>query len=518
MSAISLLPQPLSLVEKTGSAALHKNVKLTSDKELTAYIPLLAHVLQTLPGCRPEPVDSSREATLRLRYAPALWDLGEEGYRLETDPSGITITTRTRAGVFYAAQTLLQLVPESAFTGSGVGSEAIALPAVTICDRPRFAWRGIMLDVARHFFSVAYLRTFIDRLAAFKFNVLHLHLTDDQGWRVEIKAFPRLTQIGSQRPQTLVGHFNSEPHVFDGMPYGGFYTQEELRDLVAYALERGVTIVPEIDLPGHMQAAICAYPAWGNLDTPVEVSTVWGISIHTLNAKDETVAAMKTILSEVMEIFPGPYIHIGGDEAKKEEWQTSAHAQEKIRALGLHDEHGLQSWYIRQMEAHIAAAGRRLIGWSEILEGGLAPGAAVTSWLGEKAAIAAARAGQDAVLCDQRSLYFDYYQNTPAREPLAIGGLTTTRNVYDYEPLPACLNTAERAHILGAQGQLWTEYIPDAAQLEYMLFPRGLALAERLWSPADQRDWADFTRRLSPHLRALERQGANFYRGPLEAE
>jgi hexosaminidase len=432
--------------------------------------------------------------SLELRLDPSLAG-GPESYRLSVTPDGISITGGSAAGVFYGAQTLRQLGPD--------------YPCVEIGDTPRFGWRGALVDVGRHFMPIEALYQFVDALALYKFNVLHLHLTEDQGWRIEIKKYPRLTEVGSMRSETMLG--NEVKDGFDGKPHGGFYTQDELRALVAYAAERFVTIMPEVELPGHSQAAIAAYPELGCTGEQLAVRNPWGVSENIYNPSDATLQFLRDVFDEVLDIFPSTFIHIGGDEAPKAQWKTSPIAQARIKEQGLKDEDELQSWFIGQMERYLASKGRRLVGWDEILEGGLPAGATVMSWRGEGGGIEAAKSGHDVIMSPGEYVYLDHYQSAKkASEPRAIGGCTTLRRVYDYEPIPAALTATEAKHVLGAQGQLWTEYIPTPAQLEYMAFPRLCALAEVLWLPAEQKDFDSFWERLEGDLPRLAVRGVNF--------
>ena len=389
------------------------------------------------------------------------------------------------------------------------------LPEVHIEDAPRFRWRGQHLDVGRHFFSVEEVCKFIDLLALHRLNVCHLHLTEDQGWRIEIKKYPRLTEVGSIRESTLIGHFEDRPRRYDKTPYGGFYTQEDIKKIVDFAARRHITLVPEIDMPGHMVAAITAYPELGNFNIQTRVRCHWGISQSVLNVEESTVDFMKDVLDEVMDLFPGRFIHVGGDEAPKFEWSESERAQERMAELGLKSEDELQSWFIRQMDAHITAAGRRLIGWDEILEGGLAKGATVMSWRGEVGGIEAINQGHDVVMAPYEKVYFDYYQAEPTdKEPLAIGGMTKLETVYGYEPIPKEISPDKRHLVLGAQGQLWTEYMSTMHHVEYMGFPRICALSEVLWmNPADK-DYPDFLERLKAHRSRLRLLTVNAHPQP----
>lgn len=432
--------------------------------------------------------------TLVLALDPSL---PKEGYILRVRPDAIELRASDHQGACWGLQTLLQLLREG------------TLPALEIEDFPRFTWRGGHLDVCRHFMPLDFVKRFIDLLAMHKFNTFHWHLTEDQGWRIEIKRYPKLTEIGAWREETVVGHAR-EPQGFDGQRHGGFYTQDEAREIVAYARRRGITVVPEIEMPGHAQAAVASYPELGQAPGPVKVWTTFGVTEHVYNVSDFTLEFLRNVLDEVMDIFPGPYIHIGGDECPKTEWKQSPAAQERIQAEGLKDEDELQSWFIRQFDAYLSSKGRKLVGWDEILEGGLAPGATVMSWRGEEGGIEAAKQGKDVVMTPGTWTYFDHYQSENRdTEPLAIGGCTPLQKVYGYEPIPAGLPDSARARVLGSQFQTWTEYMPNPQHVEFMILPRMLALAEVLWSPADLRNWDDFLPRCRSAVAWLDSRGVN---------
>jgi hexosaminidase len=445
------------------------------------------------------------DASLRTGGRPDLpaFDPAAEAYLLTVDTAGVRLAAATPAGVFRGLQTLAQLVEG--------GAEA-RVHAVEIRDRPRFGYRGMHLDVGRHLFPVEFIERYIDVLARFRMNVFHWHLTEDQGWRIEIGAYPELTRVGAWRTETQVGR-RDEGLGGDGTRYGGFYTREDVRRVVRYAAERHVTVIPEIEMPGHARAAIAAYPELGCGYDSATVATTWGIHEEIFCPSETTFEFLETVLTEVMELFPSPYIHIGGDEAPKAAWERSEVAQEVIRREGLGDEHELQSWFIRRIEAFLNANGRRLIGWDEILEGGLPPNATVMSWRGMEGGIDAARAGHDVIMTPTNHAYFDYYQGDPAREPLAIGGFVPLERVYELEPVPPELTEAEARHILGGQANLWTEYVRTPGQAQYMAYPRALAMAEALWSPPDVRDLDHFLARLPHALRRLDRLGV-VYRVP----
>lgn len=445
-----------------------------------------------------------------------------EAYELTVTAQGVELRASALPGIFYGLQTLGQLIPglrnaPGALSPGAIpnlrvepgGTSPWATPTVDIEDLPRFPYRGMHLDVARHFFPVPFVKRYIDLLAAYKMNVFHWHLTEDQGWRLEILRYPRLTEVGSCRAETILEK-NFDPYIGDGTPYCGHYTQEEIREVVAYARDRFITVIPEIEMPGHSVAALAAYPELACTPGPFQVHTVWGVTRDIFCPSEETFRFLEGVLEEVMELFPSPYIHIGGDEVPKDRWRESDLAQEVIRREGLADEEELQSWFIRRVEAFLNANGRNLMGWDEILEGGLAPNATVMSWRGTAGGIEAARAGHDVVMTPNSHVYFDHYQGDSLQEPLAIGGFSPLERVYAFEPVPEELSPAEARHVLGGQANLWTEYIETPEHAEYMLLPRMLALAEVVWSPEGRRHWEEFTRRLPPHLERLDAAGINY--------
>jgi hexosaminidase len=429
-----------------------------------------------------------------------------EKYELEVSAQDIHLEAPTAAGAFYGLETLRQLAR------APVDLPTWSIPAVEIEDTPRFPYRGMHLDVGRHFFPVSFIKRYIDLLAAYKMNVFHWHLTEDQGWRLEIQGYPRLAEVASCRSETILEK-NFDPYVGDGEEYCGYYTQAEAREIVEYARERFITVMPEIEMPGHSVAALAAYPEFGCTPGPFEVATVWGVHQDIYCPREETFAFLEDVLTEVMEIFPSPYIHIGADEAPKTVWEESELAQEVIRREGLADEHELQSWFIRRIEEFLNANGRRLMGWDEILEGGLAPNATVMSWRGMEGGIEAAQQGHDVVMTPTGYAYFDYYQGDSIGEPLAIGGNLPLERVYSLEPVPPELNESEAGHILGAQANMWTEYIKTTEHLEYMLLPRMLAMSEVAWSPAEQKVFEHFTERLLKHFARFDEWGVT-YRDP----
>ena len=516
--SVAIIPRPSSLTMGRGSFVLSPRTTIWSDRADSAVARALARDLSPATGydlaVRIGAPRSGSRIVFR-RAAARDTSLGAEGYRLDVTPNVITITASAPAGAFYATQSLRQLLPVQIFRVARVDGVRWQVPAVSIVDRPRFAWRGMHLDVSRHFMPKEFVKKYIDLLALQKMNRFHWHLTDDQGWRIEIKKYPRLTSVGAWRGRTLIGHEQSDTthNVYDNKRHGGFYTQDDIREIVAYARDRFVTIVPEIEMPGHSQAAIAAYPSLGNFGDSVGVWDQWGVTPHILNPSDTTIRFMQDVLTEVMALFPGSYIHTGGDEAPKTEWKASPRAQAGMKRLGLGDENQLQSWFTTQIDAFLTAHGRRLVGWDEILEGGLAPNAVVMSWRGTAGGIAAARAGHDVVMAPGDHTYFDKYQSqNQAAEPLAIGGYLPIDTVYAYEPVPAELEPQCASHILGAQGQVWTEYSEGPKNVEYMAYPRACALAEVLWTPKDRRDFADFTRRLGVHEKRLQILDVNYRR------
>ena len=504
----AIVPRPAHVTVQPGAFALNAGTVVVTDRSLRGLGELLGDYLFPATGLRLAVRIAAPAGTqvISIRIDTSLARLGDEGYRLDVGRSRVAIRAYRAAGAFYGIETLRQLLPPAIFRQAELPGVAWSIPAIAIEDVPRFAWRGVHLDVARHFMPKEFVKKVIDLAALHKLNRFHWHLTDDQGWRLEIKQYPRLTQVGAWRRQTIIGRpdQDSTKWRFDGQPHGGFYTQDDIREIVAYARARFVTIVPEIEMPGHSQAAIAAYPELGNRGDTLPVWTAWGVDENILNPGDATVLFYQNVLSEVMALFPGRWIHIGGDEAPKTQWKASPLAQARIRELGLKDENELQSWFTHRMDEFLTAHGRRLVGWDEILEGGLAPNAVVMSWRGVDGGIAAARAGHDVVMAPGSHTYFDHYQSADTvAEPLAIGGYLPLDTVYAFEPVPTALTANEARYVLGAQGQLWTEYIPDPKRAEYMVFPRVCALAEVLWTPREERDYVDFIRRLATHLERL---------------
>ena len=435
--------------------------------------------------------------------------LADEGYALEILPESIIIKAKTDQGAFYAVQSLRQLLPPKFENGTFKENE-IAIPSVTIKDKPQFSYRGMHLDVGRHMFSVDFIKKYIDALAMLKMNTFHWHLTEDQGWRIEIKKYPKLQEIAAFRNETLIGHYSEQPHQFDGKKYGGYYTQDEIKEVVAYAQKRFVTVIPEIELPGHSQAAIAAYPELGCTENQVEVATKWGVFEDIYCPKEETFAFLEDVLDEVLALFPSKYIHIGGDEAPKTRWKNCKHCQALIKKEGLKDEHELQSYFISRIEKYLNTKGRQIIGWDEILEGGLAPNATVMSWRGINGAIEAAKQHHNVVMTPTSHCYFDYYQSENDDEPIAIGGFLPLEKVYSFNPIPDELNEQEAKYVLGAQGNIWTEYMKTSEHVEYMAFPRVLAMSEVVWSKQENKNYPDFVKRVENFHKRLDALNINY--------
>ncbi|MCK5821245.1 MAG: family 20 glycosylhydrolase [Bacteroidales bacterium] len=496
-NSVELIPEPVSLTQKSGSITLSNQSTISiSNNEIDYIITYLANRLNQIADIRINPTESN--ATIKLLVNPELADsIGNEGYVLKSTKKAILIEAKTEAGLFYGVQTFLQLVSNNG-----------TFPIVEVYDYPRFAWRGYMLDVSRHFMPKEYIFKVLDYLAIHKLNTFHMHLVDDQGWRIEIKQYPKLTDIGAWRVDREHLHWNAREKQKPGekASYGGFYTQDDIREIVAYAQKRQITIIPEIEMPGHTNAAIAAYPQYACTSGPFTVlpGGVWPITDIYCAGKDETFEFLQNILSEVLELFPSKYIHIGGDEAHKKEWKTCADCQKRIHDEGLKDEHELQSYFITRIEKFLNANGRQLIGWDEILEGGLAPNAAVMSWRGVKGGIAAAKSNHLVVMSPNSHCYFDYYQGKPELEPLAIGGFLPLEKVYSFEPIPEELTEEEAKYIFGVQANLWTEYVSTTEHADYMTFPRLCALAEVAWSQKSKKDFPDFAKRLNKHLNYLD--------------
>jgi hexosaminidase len=504
---LNIIPQPQSVTPGDGTFTLDASTSIQAVPEAEAVAQYLAEGLRTPTGY-PVPVQAAAANVIRLTQA----DLGPEGYVLTVTPAAVEIQASGLSGWFYGVQTLRQMLPVAIESQEAVTNVAWTVPAVRIEDAPRFPWRGLHLDVGRHFYPVEFVKKYLDLMALHKLNVFHWHLTEDQGWRIEIKQYPKLTEVGSQRAATP---YPSDRNKLDGQPYGGYYTQDEVREVVAYAQARGITVVPEIEMPGHAVAALASYPELGcEGQDHYEVRPFWGIAEEVFCAGQEaTFTFLENVLTEVLDLFPSEFIHIGGDECPKVRWKACPRCQATIQREGLKDEYELQSYFIHRIEKFLNANGRRLIGWDEILEGGLAPNATVMSWRGSQGGIDAASAGHDVVMTPNTHCYFDYYQSEDkASEPPAIGRYLPLETVYTFDPTEG-IPADKHPHVLGGQGNLWTEYLPTAQLVEYMAFPRTTALAERVWSAPDADDYTGFRQRLGTHLQRLDYLGVN-YRDP----
>jgi hexosaminidase len=490
---LPLVPAPSDITRGSGITTIANGTAIATpagDTGAAAAARLLAAHVLTERGLTLRTADNGA-----IRFVRDAAIKGAEAYRLTVTAAGVTIAASGDAGLLYGAMSLAQLVSPDANFG-----QPARVPVMTIDDAPRFAWRGLMIDTARHFQPMPSLYAIVDQMASVKLNTLHLHLTDDQGWRFEVKAYPKLTSVGGWRTPPSTG---GAP----GPRVGGFYTQSELRKLVAYAKERGVVIVPEINVPGHAQALVAAYPELGVIGDVPQVSNEWGVNPYLFNPNPKGIAFVKAVLDEVMAVFPGTYIHLGGDEAVKDQWERSIEVQAQMKRLGIKDENGLQSWMVDQFGEYLASKGRRLIGWDEILEGGLPPSASVMSWRGEKGAVDAANQNHDVVLTPAPTLYLDSLQSDRSDEPPGRLSISTLKDVYSYEPMPAGIAADKAHHVLGAQGNAWAEYIVTPYQMQHLLFPRAAAIAEITWSAKAQRDFPGFLDRVQPQIRRWRRSG-----------
>lgn len=506
-----IVPLPHEIVTAQGNPfVLKSGVKILypeGNDKMQRNAQFLADYLKTATG-KDFAIEAGTEGANAIVLALGGENENAEAYQLKVTADGVTITGTTEAGVFYGIQSLRKSLPIA------VGAE-VSLPAVEINDAPRFSYRGAHFDTSRHFFTVDEVKEYIDMMVLHNMNRFHWHITEDQGWRLEIKKYPKLTEIGSKRAETVIGHNSGE---YDGKPYGGFYTQDEAREIVAYAAERYVTVIPEIDLPGHMQAALAAYPELGCTGGPYEVWKIWGVSEDVLCAgNDQVLKFLEDVYAELIDIFPSEYIHVGGDECPKVRWAQCPKCQARIKALGLKSddkhtkEERLQSFVINHIEKFLNEHGRQIIGWDEILEGGLAPNATVMSWRGEAGGIEAAKQHHNVIMTPNTYLYFDYYQSKDTdTEPMAIGGYLPLERVYSYEPMPTSLTPEEQKYITGVQANLWTEYIPTFSQAQYMVLPRWAALSEVQWSAPEDKNYDDFVSRLSRLIHWYDAEGYNY--------
>lgn len=510
---LNLIPYPNEVILHEGTFAFSPQTKIVVKNEsLNSDVAIFNDYLEKNYGFKLEIVPSVLKTGNFISFEYPDFEAGfKENYHLEINPARINILAEGNgAGAFYALQTLIQLLPPQEMRSLSKAPQKIfQLPCVYIKDKPRYQWRGMHLDVCRHFFPTSFIKKYIDILAMYKLNTFHWHLTEDQGWRIEIKKYPKLTSIGAWRNGTMVGKYSDKK--FDTIRYGGFYTQEEIKEVVAYATARHITVVPEIEMPGHSLAAIAAYPWLSCTGQKQEVAKGWGVFDDVYCSKDSTFQFLQDVLDEVISLFPGKYIHIGGDECPKTRWKTCSKCQARIKELHLKDEHELQSYFITRIEKYLNSKGKQIIGWDEILEGGLAPNATVMSWRGTDGGIAAAKQKHNVVMSPGKPCYFDHYQsNNKSTEPLAIGGFNPLDSVYNYNPTPKVLNEQEAQYILGAQGNVWTEYILNKKQVEYMAVPRLIALSEVLWTEPEHKNFDQFVLRLKNNSAILDKMNVNY--------
>lgn len=505
----AIIPQPVNIQMNDGFFTIDSKTSIyfNNSKELTTTAHYLANAIKNIAGFDL----ATRPATnkfIQLLIAKLVVN-NEEGYEIKVTPSSIVVKANSRVGILYGIQSLLQTLPAIRT------NEVLQVPCMSITDYPRFKWRGMHLDVSRHFFGPEVIKEYIDLMASYKMNTFHWHLVDDQGWRIEIKKYPLLTSVGAWRVDHTDKVWGDRPQAKKGEQptYGGYYTQQQLKEIVSYALARNITIIPEIEMPGHVASAIASYPELSCTQIPqlpLTGGNYTNMSSNYCAGNDSVFTFLQNVLTEVMDIFPSTYIHIGGDEVEKDPWKKCTKCQARIKAEGLKDENELQSYFIKRIEKFIVSKKRKMIGWDEILEGGLAPEATVMSWRGESGGIEAAKMKHDVIMTPGNPCYFDHYQAGPEGEPLAIGGMNTLSSVYNYEPVPKELNVEEAKYVLGAQGNVWAEYITTPEQLEYMVLPRMQALAEVLWTSAANKNWNDFSQRLQFHFKKFEQQGLHY--------
>ena len=527
---VIIIPEPVSLEIHSGNFNFNAATNIIAGKLTMHEAKMLNLYLKKLYGFT-LPVKSklgNNQNGTSIIFKLLITSDRKDAYNLNVDANKITISSAGNEGLFYGIQSLLQLLPETKDNSITTG---FPIPQLSIKDYPRFQYRGMHLDVGRHFFDVDFIKKYIDYLAYHKFNTFHWHLTEDQGWRIEIKKYPLLTSVGGFRNGTIIGRYPGTEN--DHQREGGFYTQQQIKEIVKYAKDRFITIIPEIEMPGHASAAIAAYPQlscfpnestkieantpWSGSRTGKQVQQTWGVFDDVFCPSEYTFKFLENVLDEVMQLFPSKYIHIGGDECPKTAWERSAYCQKLIKNKNLKDEHGLQSYFIQRIEKYLNSKGRKIIGWDEILEGGLAPNATVMSWRGEEGGIAAAQQHHNVIMTPGAFCYLDHSQ-TKNEDSVTIGGYLPLDTVYSYEPIPKELNDSEAHYVLGAQGNVWTEYMANPQKVEYMIFPRMSALSEVLWSPKDSRDMNRFSSELTDMYKRYELWGANYYKAPISSE
>src|SRR5574343_335484 len=499
---LNIIPKPNSVEIKKGHFVLNKETVIVADED-SFEAKYLQNEINNRTGLELK-ISSKYRSKNSIQFGIKIHDttnFDREQYNIEVWKNKVHISAFSHQGIFYGIQTLVQMIPYEK-------SNEIKLNEISILDQPKFKWRGMHLDVCRHFFPKDFIKKYIDYLAMYKMNTFHWHLTDDQGWRIEIKKYHKLTEVGAWRNGSMIGHYTDQ--TFDDIRHGGFYTQDEIKEIVAYAKERHITIVPEIEMPGHALAALASYPEFSCTGGPFEVGKTWGVLEDVFCPKDETFTFLENVLTEVIALFPSEYIHIGGDESPKVRWKSCPHCQKRIKDENLKDEHELQSYFIQRIEKFLNSKGRKIIGWDEILEGGLAPNAAVMSWRGTEGGIAATKQKHFVVMSPGSHCYFDHYQGEPKNEPIAFGGYTNVEKVYSFNPIPKELSEEQSKYILGAQANLWTEYINTPGHVEYMLFPRIAALSEVVWGTSNPKEYKEFEKRLISHFEIYDKKGINY--------
>ncbi|MFA3784221.1 beta-N-acetylhexosaminidase [Melioribacteraceae bacterium 4301-Me] len=523
---LPIVPYPSQIISSDGNFVFNQQTRIIYDFENKKQSSIADYLATTLKKSTGYPFEFEKDTNnVKSNYISFNYikdeQLGQEGYELTISPSKILIEANEDAGLFYAVQTLLQLLPPEVYSNTKVNNVNWSVKCLHVRDLPRYKWRGMHLDVARHFFPKEFIKTYLDILAMHKINIFHWHLTDDQGWRIEIKKYPKLTSVGAWRVDRENQEWNKREPAKPGekATYGGYYTQDDIKEIVEYAKDRFITIVPEIEMPAHAMAALAAYPQFSCTGGPfqVPVGQYWPITNIFCAGNDSTFIFLQNVLDEVIKLFPGKYIHVGGDEADKSEWKKCPKCQARIKSEHLKDEAELQSYFMKRIEKFLISRGKKLIGWDEILEGGLAPEATVMSWRGIKGGIEAARSGHDVVMTPTTFCYFDYYQGDPETEPKAIGGNLPLEKVYSFEPTPTDSLTEDQSkHILGGQANLWTEYVPTPSHAEYMLLPRLAALAEDVWTPKELKNYKSFLFRVNELVKKYEQLGWNYSKTNLD--
>lgn len=517
---VPIIPKPASISSLPGFFQINQKTSIImgstgAQKDISFFSSLLL----SLSGqrCEPAPIPTNHSNYIGFRQAAWGPQVSPEKYELLITPDSIIISAQAGKGFFNGMMSLVQIAASNTTKDKNTQTTSVKIPCLKITDEPAFTWRGMHLDVSRHFFDIDFVKKYLDLMALYKMNTFHWHLTDDQGWRIEIKKYPELTKTGAWRSGTMIGKYSDKK--YDTLHYGGYYTQQQISEIVDYAAKRQITIVPEIEMPGHSVAAIAAYPFLSCTGKKIEVAKGWGVFDDVYCTKDSTFNFLQDVLTEVMELFPGKYIHIGGDECPKERWKNCKTCQARIKSEGLKDEHELQSYFITRIEKFVNSKGKQIIGWDEILEGGLAPNASVMSWRGTKGGIAAAKQKHPVVMTPGKPCYFDHYQSkNKDAEPLAIGGYNPVDSVYNYAPIPSELSAEENSYILGAQGNVWTEYIVSTNQVEYMAVSRMIALSEAVWTQKKNKNLRDFKTRFETHTAMLDLLHVNYARHFLKSK